>query len=208
MKRKRTSKAPKADDDFELDFGSHFKVTLPKSRSTSRSVKRAKAQDTRDGAGSAPAKRSARVQKTVREKEIVRQKAGVDNRGARFLKLPGGKYTHTYSDTITSTNEDIEIRNIIYDFCIEDSYVDLIHDTLIPDENPFTGRAPGRALTQVSQQVRAEFVPIYTKTTTVSIHIDDLDAYMATWRRGPVPLSLDSATTACRRKGLTRSPSI
>jgi hypothetical protein len=68
--------------------------------------------------------------------------------------------------------------------CLENSEIHLTHDTLKPD-GPFDGHAPGRALTQVSQQVRAEFLLVYKRTTIFHVHVEDLEEYIKTWLNGP-----------------------
>jgi hypothetical protein len=68
--------------------------------------------------------------------------------------------------------------------CLENNEIDMTHDTLKPD-GPFDGYAPGRALTQVSQQVRAEFLLVYKRTTTIRVHVEDLEEYIKTWLNGP-----------------------
>jgi hypothetical protein len=63
----------------------------------------------------------------------------------------------------------------------------MIHDLMIPDENPFTFHTRSRALTQVSQRVRAEFLRIWRQTATIGVHIEDLETYIETWIQGSSP---------------------
>jgi len=59
------------------------------------------------------------------------------------------------------------------------------HDTLVPD-GPFEGGAPGRALTQVYQQTRAEFLLVYKDTTKIHVPLEDLKEFIDTWLQAPI----------------------
>jgi hypothetical protein len=115
---------------------------------------------------------------TIAEKAILRQENEAANLASRFFKLPG------------------ELRNTIYEMCLEETDVTMVHD---PFETPpwkgdipwkmelaHSGRkkenAPGRALTQVYRQLRAEFMSVYKKTSVIHIHVSEVDAFMKTWQ--------------------------
>jgi hypothetical protein len=55
----------------------------------------------------------------------------------------------------------------------------MTHDLLMVD-GPFEGYAPGRPLTQISQQVRDEVLKMYTRTTTIRVHLEDLPEFIDT----------------------------
>jgi hypothetical protein len=76
------------------------------------------------------------------------------------------------------------------------------HDTLVPD-GPFEGVAPGRALTQVCRQVRAEFLLVYKRTTLISVPLEDLNEYITTWLHEPASgvLTIDPIRYDAKRRG-------
>ena len=59
------------------------------------------------------------------------------------------------------------------------------HDTFVSD-GPFEDAAPGRALTQVCRQVRAEFLLVYKHITKIHVPLEDLEGYIDTWLQAPV----------------------
>jgi len=100
----------------------------------------------------------------VAKREVEREAARKDiNLASRLFTLPG------------------ELLNAIYEFCLEDSEVVMIHDPVLPEANPWQGKAPGRALTQTCRQLRQEFLPIYNKTSIIHVEAADVGAYTKTW---------------------------
>jgi hypothetical protein len=112
---------------------------------------------------------------TFAEKQIVRKDNEVANLASRFVKLPG------------------ELRNSIYELCLEKTDVTMFHSPFRTPpwkgDHPWKTElgykkkmAPGRALTQVCRQLRAEFMSIYKKTSIIHIHMREVDAYIKTWQ--------------------------
>jgi hypothetical protein len=69
--------------------------------------------------------------------------------------------------------------------CLENASVHMRHDDYMP-AGPFEGYAPGRALTQVSRQVRSKFLLVYKRTTTMRVYPEDFNGYIDTWLQDPV----------------------
>lgn len=77
----------------------------------------------------------------------------------------------------------LELVNNIYELCVEDNDVFMHHDTFAPTDS-FEGVVSGRALTQVSRQVRTEFLLVYKRTTEIHMPLENLAEYISTWLSG------------------------
>lgn len=99
-----------------------------------------------------------------------------------FLSLPGGKRSCCYLQIIHA-NLFVEIRNRIYDFAEEKENVSLVLRKGADAAQPTLdeGGAPKRqffGLTQVSRQVRAEYLPLYRARTKIGINHVEVNKYI------------------------------
>jgi hypothetical protein len=109
-------------------------------------------------------RRSGRVAKREIEREAARKEnEATTNLASRLFTLPS------------------ELRNAIYELCLEDSEVVMIHDPVLPEANSWQGKAPGRALTPTCRQLQQGFLLIYKKTSVIHVEAADVNAYIKTW---------------------------